>query len=164
VCVGIWNDTGYPEPLPFEGAHPIPPLSQCSAGNIKAAHGAIEAIEELIRDLHAVRAQLVTEIRAGQDEGAVRVDKALAESRARQGQASKQEHARAALPALVQRAPRRGVRRHQGDHPKVHSLPVKPPCRRDGTHTRRSRPTQTRTTATPPDTDLAAKPSKLITC
>ena len=24
--VGAWNDLGYPEPLPFAGAHPIPPL------------------------------------------------------------------------------------------------------------------------------------------
>jgi hypothetical protein len=65
--VGAWNDLGYPEPLPFAGAHPIPPLGQRSADDIKAGHSAIEAIDELIRDLHALRAQLVTELRADQD-------------------------------------------------------------------------------------------------
>ena len=50
VRVGIWNDNGYPEPLPFEGAHPVPPLGQRSADNFKAAQGAVEAIDELTRD------------------------------------------------------------------------------------------------------------------
>jgi hypothetical protein len=74
VRVGIWNDNGYPEPLPFEGAHPVPPLGQRSADNIKAAQGAVEAIDELTRDLHALRAQIVTEIRADQDARTARVD------------------------------------------------------------------------------------------
>jgi hypothetical protein len=72
VRIGIWNDTGYPEPLPFEGAHPIPPLGQRSADNIKAGHGAIEAIDEMIRDLQALRARLVTELRADQGARPVR--------------------------------------------------------------------------------------------
>jgi hypothetical protein len=67
VLIGIWNDSGYPEPLPFEGAHPIPPLGQRTAGHIKAGHGAIGAIGALIRDLQVVRARLVTQMRA--DEG-----------------------------------------------------------------------------------------------
>jgi hypothetical protein len=69
--IGIWNDNGYPEPLPFQGAHPVPPPGQRSAGNINPGHGAIEAIVELIRDLHAPRAQLVTEVRANQAARAV---------------------------------------------------------------------------------------------
>jgi hypothetical protein len=85
VCVGIWNDNGYPEPLPFEGAHPIPPLGQRSAGNVKAGHDAIEAIDELIRDLHKLRGQLVTELRADEDMRAARVDAMLTEARARRG-------------------------------------------------------------------------------
>jgi hypothetical protein len=70
--VGAWNDLGYPQPLPLQGAHPIPPPGQRSAGNIKAGHGVIEAIGELIRDLHALRAQIVTEIRADQDARTIR--------------------------------------------------------------------------------------------
>ena len=71
VRVSIWNDNGYPEPLPFEGAHPIPPLGQRTADNIKAGHGAIEAIDEIVRDLYRLRAQLLIEIRADQDARAV---------------------------------------------------------------------------------------------
>jgi hypothetical protein len=81
--VGAWNDLGYPEPLPFAGAHPIPPLGQRSADDAKAGHRAIEAIDELIRDLHALRAQLVTEIRADEDGHMKRADELLAEARAR---------------------------------------------------------------------------------
>ena len=57
--VGAWNDLGYPEPLPFESAHPIPPLGQRSAGNSKGGHGAIEVMHEIIRELHTLRDRLI---------------------------------------------------------------------------------------------------------
>jgi hypothetical protein len=82
VRVGIWNDNGYPEPLPFEGAHPIPPLGERSADNIKAGHGAIEAIDETVRDLYRLREQLVGELRTDEDVRNARVDAVLAEARA----------------------------------------------------------------------------------
>jgi hypothetical protein len=80
--VGAWNDLGYPEPLPFEGAHPIPPLGQRSADNIKAGHGAIEVIDEIVRELHSLRGRLIIELRTDGDIRAVRVDAMLAEARA----------------------------------------------------------------------------------
>jgi hypothetical protein len=81
--VGVWNDLGYPPPLPFEGAHPIPPLGQRSADNIKAGHGAIEVIDEIIRELHTLRDRLIVELRTDEDARAVRVDKLLEERQAR---------------------------------------------------------------------------------
>ena len=89
--VGIWNDNGYPEPLPFEGAHPIPPLGERSADNVKAGHGAIEAIDEIVRDLYRLREQLVGELRTDEDIRAVRVDAMLAEARARREAATEAE-------------------------------------------------------------------------
>jgi hypothetical protein len=67
VRIAIWNDTGYPEPLPFEGAHPIPPLGQRSADNIKAGHGAVEVIDEIVRDLYRLRDQVITELRTDEE-------------------------------------------------------------------------------------------------
>jgi hypothetical protein len=81
--IGIWNDSGYPEPLPFEGAHPIPPLGQRSAGNIKAGHGAIEVIDEIVRELHSLRGRLITELRTDEDIRGRRVDAMLDEARVR---------------------------------------------------------------------------------
>ena len=83
VRIAIWNDTGYPEPLPFEGAHPIPPLGQRSADNIKAGHGAVEVIDEIVRDLHRLRDRLIVELRTDEDVRGRRVDAMLAEERAR---------------------------------------------------------------------------------
>jgi hypothetical protein len=74
VRVGIWNDNGYPEPLPFESAHPIPPLGQRSADNIKAGHGAIQAIDDLVRDLYRLRDQLITELRTDENVHNARVE------------------------------------------------------------------------------------------
>jgi hypothetical protein len=84
VLVGIWNDNGYPEPLPFETAHPIPPLGQRDAGNMKAGHDAIKAIDEAVRDLYRLRGQLAGELRANEDALNARVDRTLAEYRAGQ--------------------------------------------------------------------------------
>lgn len=80
--VGVWNDNGYPEPLPFEGAHPIPPLGERSADDIKAGHGAIEVIDEIVRDLYRLREQLVTELRTDAEVRGRRIDTMLAETRA----------------------------------------------------------------------------------
>lgn len=74
VRVAIWNDNGYPEPLPFESAHPIPPLGQRSADNIKAGHGAIQAIDDLVRDLYRLRDQLITELRTDENVRNARVE------------------------------------------------------------------------------------------
>jgi hypothetical protein len=81
VRVGAWNHFGYA--APGDGQAAIPPLGERDAEAIKAGHGAIEAIDELIRDLHTLRQQLVTEIRADEGARAVRVDAMLAEARAR---------------------------------------------------------------------------------
>jgi hypothetical protein len=46
----------------------------------RAASGAVDAIDAMLRALHAIRERLITEIRASDDATAVRVDKLLAES------------------------------------------------------------------------------------
>jgi hypothetical protein len=46
----------------------------------RTASGAVDAIDTMLRALHAIRGRLITEIRAGDDATAVRVDKLLAES------------------------------------------------------------------------------------
>ncbi len=77
VRVGAWNHMEYPEN--------VPPLGERNADAIKAGHGAVEVIDEIIRDLHCLRSQLVTELRADEDARAARVDQMLAETRARRG-------------------------------------------------------------------------------
>lgn len=68
--VGVWNHLEYPDN--------IPPLGERNADAIKAAHGAIEEIDRAIRGLHAIRGQLVSEIRTDQDARAASVDALLA--------------------------------------------------------------------------------------
>jgi len=70
VRVGVWNHMEYSENMPAAGEH--------NAGAIRAGHGAIEAIDELIRDLHVLRGQLVGELRADETARAIRVDAMLA--------------------------------------------------------------------------------------
>ena len=60
---------------------PIPPLGERSAEAIKAGHEAIEAIDELIRQLHVLRSQLVGELRQDEDVHAARADAMLARLR-----------------------------------------------------------------------------------
>ena len=60
--VGAWHDFGYETP-PAPDCKTIPPLGERSAEAITAGHAAIEAIDELTRQLHALRAQLVGELR-----------------------------------------------------------------------------------------------------
>jgi hypothetical protein len=80
--VGAWHDFGYETP-PAPDCKPIPPLGERSADAIKAGHAAIRDIDDLCRQLYALRAQLITELRRDEDERARRVDQMLAESRAR---------------------------------------------------------------------------------
>jgi hypothetical protein len=46
----------------------------------RAASGAVDAIDAILRVLHAIRGRLITETRASDDATAVRVEKLLAES------------------------------------------------------------------------------------
>jgi hypothetical protein len=62
--VGAWHDFGYETP-PAPDCKMIPPLGERSTEAITSGHAAIEAIDELTRQLHALRAQLVGEL--GQD-------------------------------------------------------------------------------------------------
>jgi hypothetical protein len=80
--VGAWHDFGYETP-PAPGCKAIPPLGERSAGAIKAGHEAIEAIDELARQLHALRSQLIGELRQDEDIRGERVDRMLAEARER---------------------------------------------------------------------------------
>jgi hypothetical protein len=78
--VGAWHDFGYEMP-PTPECKPIPPLGERSAEAIKGGHEAIEAIDELIRQLHALRSQLVGELRQDEDVRAARADAMLARLR-----------------------------------------------------------------------------------
>jgi hypothetical protein len=78
--VGVWHDLGYETP-PTPECKPIPPLGERSAEAIKAGHAAIETIDELTRQLHALRSQLVDELRQDSDVRGVRVDALIARLR-----------------------------------------------------------------------------------
>jgi len=80
--VGAWHDFGYATP-PAPDCQPIPPLGKRSAKAIRSGHAAIETIDELTRQLHALRSQLTAELRRDEDERGRRVDQLLAECRAR---------------------------------------------------------------------------------
>jgi hypothetical protein len=79
VRIGAWNHFGYA--TPSEGQAAIPPLGHRSADAIKAGHDAVETIDELTRSLHALRSQLVSELRTDEDVRAAIVDAMLAERR-----------------------------------------------------------------------------------
>ena len=78
--VGAWHDFGYETP-PTPECKLIPPLGERSAEAIKAAHTAIKTIDELTRQLCALRSQLVDEVRQDEDVRAGRVDAMLARLR-----------------------------------------------------------------------------------
>jgi hypothetical protein len=61
--VRAWHDFGYRTPAGPD-RKPVPPLGRRSGSARDAAHGAVEVIDEMIRDLGALRGQLVTEMRA----------------------------------------------------------------------------------------------------
>lgn len=66
--IAHWQDFGYEFPPTPESAH-IPPLGQRSGGAIEAGHQAVREIEQLIAQLHGVRAQLIKQIA---DDAAIR--------------------------------------------------------------------------------------------
>ena len=74
--VGVWHDLGHAEPLPSPECTPIPPLGRRSAAAIEGGHEAIKDIDAMLRQLHALREQLVGELRQDEDIRAVRVDAA----------------------------------------------------------------------------------------
>ena len=64
--VGAWRDFGYETP-PAPECKPVPPLGERSAQAIKAGHEAVDAIDDLNRQLYALRSQLVGELRQDAD-------------------------------------------------------------------------------------------------
>jgi hypothetical protein len=80
--IAAWNGFGYTAPEPGQTA--IPPLGERNAEAIKAGGGAIEVIDEIVRDLHKLRDQLITELRTDSDVRGRRVDAWIAEACARQ--------------------------------------------------------------------------------
>jgi len=85
--VGAWHDFGYEVP-PTPDCKPVPPLGERSAEAIRAGHEAIEAIDQLTRQLYMLREQLVGELRRDEDIRADRVDALLAELRAGRDEAT----------------------------------------------------------------------------
>lgn len=83
--VGAWHDFGYQMP-PTPECKPIPPLGERSAEAIKAGHEAIKAIDELTRQLYALRSQLSGELRQDEDVRAARADELLRRCREERGQ------------------------------------------------------------------------------
>lgn len=75
--IGAWHDFGYEKP-PTPECYTIPPLGERSANAIKAGHDAVKDIDDLLRQLHNLRGQLVAELRADEDIRARRVDAMLA--------------------------------------------------------------------------------------
>ncbi len=73
--VGAWQESG-------SGAAglPIPPLGQRSAKAIKAGYEAVKDIDQLIAQLHQVRALLVSELRQDEDGHNARIAELLGET------------------------------------------------------------------------------------
>jgi hypothetical protein len=64
--VGGWHDFGYEEP-PTPSCKAIPPLGERSPAAIRNGHAAIQAIDDLRRQLCLLREQLTGELRQDQD-------------------------------------------------------------------------------------------------
>jgi hypothetical protein len=77
--IAEWHDFGYATPT-APACKTIPPLGERSAEAIKAGHGAIEVIDEIVRDLHRLREQLAGELRADQGARAGAVTRQQAEA------------------------------------------------------------------------------------
>jgi hypothetical protein len=126
--VGAWHDFGYEVP-PAPDCKPVPPLGERSAAAIKAGHQAVEAIDELARQLYRLREQLVGELRRDEDIRADRVDAMLARSRQeRDTQGRKdgtQDEADAACPGNPHARP---VPAPEAGQPWRRSRPSWPPC------------------------------------
>jgi hypothetical protein len=80
--VGVWHDLGYKDP-PTPECKTIPPLGERPATAIKGGQDAVGAIDDLARQLYRLREQLVGELRQDSDIRGQRIDRMLAESRAR---------------------------------------------------------------------------------
>jgi hypothetical protein len=78
--IGSWQDFGYAQP-PAPECATIPPLGERSANAIDAGHEAIRDIDQLIAQLHQVRARLVSELRQNEDICAARIDAMVTERR-----------------------------------------------------------------------------------
>lgn len=78
--VGAWHDFGYETP-PAPDCKPVPPLGERSAAAIEAGHEAVQAIDDLTRQLHALREQLTGELRQDSDIRAARFDAMHAQRR-----------------------------------------------------------------------------------
>ena len=74
--IGAWQDFGYAEP-PAPDCKPVPPLGERSAKAIEAGHEAVKDIDQLVAQLHRVRAELVAELRQDADIRNARVDAML---------------------------------------------------------------------------------------
>jgi hypothetical protein len=81
VRIGAWNHFGYAAPESGQAA--IPPLGERSAAAVTAGYAAVEAIDQLTRQLYALRQQLTGELRANQDAVMASSDARLAKARAR---------------------------------------------------------------------------------
>jgi len=77
--IAEWHDFGYVTPA-APTCKTIPPLGERSAEAIKAGHGAIEVIDEIVRDLRRLRQQLAGELRADQQARAGAVIRQQAEA------------------------------------------------------------------------------------
>jgi hypothetical protein len=71
--VGVWHDLGYENP-PTPECKTIPPLGERPAAAIKGGHDAVEAIDQLTRQLYRLREQLVGELRQDEDIRMARLD------------------------------------------------------------------------------------------
>ena len=78
--VAAWQDFGYANP-PAPDCKPVPPLGERSANAIYNGHQAVRDIDEMTRQLYALREQLVGELREDSDIRAARVDAMLAARR-----------------------------------------------------------------------------------
>jgi hypothetical protein len=78
--IARWEEYGYLNP-PAPHCKTIPPVGERSADAITAGHGAVEAIDELLRHLHGMRGRLVDELRENADAVMARADELLARYR-----------------------------------------------------------------------------------
>jgi hypothetical protein len=73
--VAAWNHGAGPEDVPGPGGH--------DADAITAGHRAVTAIDQMLRELHLLRARLIVELRQDEAARAARVDAMLEQARDR---------------------------------------------------------------------------------
>ena len=89
--IGAWQEFGYKVP-PTPDCKTIPPLGDRNADAIRHVHLAVEAIDSLTRQLHALREKLVDEQREDQDKRLARTDAMLAEHKRHCTAAANESH------------------------------------------------------------------------